>query len=59
MVLVMGLCKSLLYTARFGHKNTYDIRVDFHSQFLRISIQVYWVAILCVCVAFKFIFLRR
>ena len=30
MVLVMGLCNSLLYKARIGHKNTYDMRVKIH-----------------------------
>ena len=28
MVLVMGLCNSLLYKARIGHKNTYDMRAN-------------------------------
>ena len=26
MVLVMGLCNSLLYKARISHENTYDMR---------------------------------
>ena len=26
IVLVMGLCNSLLYKARIGHENTYDMR---------------------------------
>ena len=31
MVLVMGLCNSLLYNARIGYENTYDSGVNLHN----------------------------
>ena len=34
MVLVMGLCNSLLYTARIGYENTYDM-LDLHSRIIK------------------------
>ena len=39
MVLVMGLCNSLLYKARIGHENTYDMRekLAFHLSEILLS----------------------
>ena len=41
LVLVIGLCNSLLYNARIGYENTYDMRANLHD----LAVQKYELAI--------------